>query len=196
MNLPNIISLSRIPSIFLIVALLFFPFKGSAVLVFVLYFLAAMTDVLDGYIARKYGIISKFGILMDALIDKIFVIGFFVIIIAFQLLPQWGLLCVLLIIGREFLISGLRQVLAASGKVLAAERAGKFKAFMQFFCIGAYLFENMARTDFLSWMPGWFLTFNVFIAHFSLVAATLLTIQSAYYYLSKNWKLFISDAHV
>jgi CDP-diacylglycerol--glycerol-3-phosphate 3-phosphatidyltransferase len=74
MNLPNIITLSRIPVMFIIVGLMYCSFAGAATLAFLLFLLAAVGDWLDGYLARKQGIVTSFGKLMDALADKIMVL--------------------------------------------------------------------------------------------------------------------------
>ncbi|MGJ3241545.1 MAG: CDP-diacylglycerol--glycerol-3-phosphate 3-phosphatidyltransferase [Opitutales bacterium] len=135
MNLPNILTFSRIPFLFLIVGLLYLaegtdlPYLAGAA--FICFALGALTDWLDGYVARKQGIVSDTGKLMDALTDKIFVLGVMVTLLAFGILPLWGLVLVLLILAREFFITGLRLVAASRGQVLAAEKAGKLKTVMQ-----------------------------------------------------------------
>ena len=110
MNLPNLITLSRIPMMFVIVGLMYCVFPGAATLAFVCFVLSAIGDWADGYLARKRGLISTFGKFMDALTDKVLVLG---IMIAFVQLDVVQIIWVLVIIVREFLISGMRMMAAS-----------------------------------------------------------------------------------
>ena len=94
MNLPNILTLSRIPLLFAVVGLLHLDSKWHwpATVAFVVFVIAALTDYFDGYYARKMKLVSDFGKLMDAITDKILVLGLFAVLIAFDLLPKWGVL--------------------------------------------------------------------------------------------------------
>ena len=123
MNLPNLLTLSRIPLMLVVIGLLYDPsikwMKTTALLVFLF---AALTDWLDGWLARKFGQVSEFGKFMDALSDKVLTLGMFVSLLALGELEKWALFPVLLILSREFLITGLRLVAAGKGKTLAAEK--------------------------------------------------------------------------
>ncbi len=143
MNLPNIISLSRIPLVFLIVACLYIPGTVGAVLAFLLFVLGSASDWLDGFLARKYNLVSDFGKLMDALTDKVFVVGTCVAFLPTKVLPAWGIILVLIIIAREFFVTGLRLVAASRGRVLAAEKAGKLKTAIQMVSMGVLLFARV-----------------------------------------------------
>lgn len=190
LNIPNIISLSRIPVLFVIVGLLFIPIRGAATGALILFVLGAATDWLDGYIARRYDIVSNFGKMIDALTDKIYVIGLFVSLLALGLLPMWSLFLILLIIGREFIVTGLRLVAASKGTVLAAEKMGKVKTFSQIITIGAFLLGKAMLIDFPSsiqtWMKpvGWFLGLGLFLF------STYLTVSSGVSYIIKYWDVF------
>jgi len=152
-QLPNLLTAARLPAIFLITIWTYWAgVWASAALAF--FILAALTDIFDGWIARKLDAVTDFGRLMDALVDKIFILGLLVGLAAIGCLPvtRWddagqalapdkaaGLLTafgVVLILIREFLITGLRLVAAASGQVLEAERLGKIKTFLQILAIG------------------------------------------------------------
>ena len=122
-NLPNLLTLSRIPILFGIVGLLYAPFPGASTIAFILFVIGALTDWADGYFARKQGLVSNFGKLMDALTDKVFMVGLFIALLAMNVLQGWALPMLLLILSREFLITGLRLVAASSGIVLAAEKS-------------------------------------------------------------------------
>ena len=149
MNLPNILSLSRVLFLFLIAGLLFFDFTGAVTAAFVLFIIASITDWADGYVARRYNMITDFGKLMDALSDKVLTVGMFVALLAVPgLLPPWSLFLILVIIGREFLITGLRLVAASRGVVLAAEKGGKVKTVFQIIAISLLLLAHALMVDF------------------------------------------------
>jgi CDP-diacylglycerol--glycerol-3-phosphate 3-phosphatidyltransferase len=128
MNLPNQLTLSRIVMTFLIMALLFASGAAAKALALVFFLLACFTDYLDGRIARARGLVSDFGKIMDPLADKILVLGVFLAFVELQLVAAW---MVVLIMGREFLITGLRLFAVRRGRVLAAETAGKHKTVSQ-----------------------------------------------------------------
>ena len=155
-HLPNLLTAARIPAVALIAywTHLAGPWASAALALFIA---AAVTDLLDGWVARKVGAVSDFGRLMDALVDKIFILGLLVAMLALGCLPvprvrealgiqliaaPEGLelllaaLGVFLILTREFLITGLRLVAAAKGQVLEAEGWGKSKTFLQILAIG------------------------------------------------------------
>jgi len=152
-QIPNILTAARLPAVFLIAIWTYWAgVWASAALA--LFIFAALTDIFDGWIARKLGAVSDFGRLMDALVDKIFIIGLLVALAATDCLPvkQWddqgiekisnhsraliAAFGVILMLMREFLITGLRLVAAARGQVLEAERLGKIKTFLQIIAIG------------------------------------------------------------
>ncbi len=129
---------------FLIVWLMREDFAWAATGAFVLFVIAGLTDWLDGYVARKQGLVSNFGILMDALTDKILMLG---LMIALVDVGQIHIFLVLLILGREFMITGMRLVAATKGVVVAAESSGKQKTVTQILAVGAFLLEAVVRAD-------------------------------------------------
>jgi CDP-diacylglycerol--glycerol-3-phosphate 3-phosphatidyltransferase len=194
-NLPNLLTLSRIPILFGIVILLYLPFPGASTLAFVLFVVGALTDWADGYFARKQGLVSNFGKLMDALTDKVFMVGLFIALLTLGVLPNqspWILLLLLLILAREFLITGLRLVAASSGVVLAAEKSGKHKTVSQIVSAILLLMSIAVRKDFKflpEWMGDWLHIGG--LAFF--VAATLLTVSSGTQYMVKYWSVFTGE---
>jgi len=189
MNLPNLLSLSRVAFLFVIAALIFVPLDGAVMAALVLFVLAALTDWADGYVARKFNRITDFGKLMDALADKIFMVGTFVTLIAIPgFLPWWSLFLVLIIIGREFLITGLRLVAASRGVVLAAEQGGKVKTVFQIVAAGVLLLAYSVLQDF-GHAGGLMRTIYWTGMAFFIIAAGL-TVHSGYVYLTKYWFLF------
>jgi CDP-diacylglycerol--glycerol-3-phosphate 3-phosphatidyltransferase len=185
MNLPNLLTLSRIPLMFVIVSLMQCQWRWAATLAFVLFIAGAVSDWLDGYIARKRGLVSNFGKLMDALTDKIFVLGLMIAFVVTDALPVF---LVLLILCREFLITGMRMVAASKGVVFAAERGGKQKTVTQLIAIGFLLFVPMLQTDFACFLP-WDLSPFAEAMHRTglviFIVATFFTLWSGYRYLMK-----------
>jgi len=128
MNLPNKITVFRFVCIpFLLAAsLIEFPYHWSVALV--IYFVACMSDKVDGYIARKNGLVTDFGKLMDPLSDKSLVFAAFLVFVNMG----WHTdLVIMLMLAREFLVAGIRMAAAAEGEVVAANKFGKAKTFLQ-----------------------------------------------------------------
>ena len=195
-NLPNLITLSRIPLLFLIVACLFMPWRGAAALAFILFIVGAVSDWLDGYLARRYGLISNFGKLMDALTDKIFMLGLFVALLVLGVFEPWtlaALFAVLLITAREFMITGLRLLAASRGVVLAAEKSGKIKTVFQLLSAGVLLFGHFLAHDLGSWPGAGVVTTFMVSGGVLFGLATLLTVMSGTGYLIKYWHLMRED---
>ena len=190
MNLPNLLTLSRIPILFGVVGFLYLPFTGASSLAFVLFIIGALTDWADGYYARKQGLVSNFGKLMDALTDKVFMVGLFISLLVIGILPDWTLPLLLLILSREFLITGLRLVAASEGVVLAAEKSGKHKTVSQMVAAILLLFAVAIRADFSEQLP----SIVGDVIHWSglgfFVLATLLTVSSGLQYMVKYWSIF------
>ena len=134
MNLPNSITMSRIIMIPLFLWILspHFPWQGweQEILASVLFVLASITDGLDGYLARRHGQITTMGMLLDPLADKIMVAAAFIALVAYnpQVVKVW---IVVVIIGREFLISGLRSIASSEGFTITASELGKLKTVTQ-----------------------------------------------------------------
>src|SRR5215470_1039152 len=134
MNLPNLLTLVRIFIVPLLVVVLLTRFSedwvGSPqhIAGVSLFLFAAITDVLDGWIARRRKQVSRFGILLDPIADKLLISAAFISLVENRLAPAWA---VVIIIGREFAVSGLRAVAAAEGWAIPASKAGKFKMFSQ-----------------------------------------------------------------
>lgn len=135
MNIPNQLTLLRI-----LLAIPFIYFLGNAesggmtyrIIALVLFSIASITDFLDGYIARKHNLITDFGKLMDPLADKILVISALVIFVDIKYIPAW---MSIVVIAREFFISGIRTMAAAKGEVIPAGKLGKYKTTSQMIVI-------------------------------------------------------------
>ncbi len=193
MNLPNLLSLSRVPALIVIAILLHLPSQaGGATWAFVVFLLAAFTDYLDGWIARKQGLVSDLGKFLDALTDKILTLGLFITFLSLGILPAWTLLLVLFILIRELLITGLRLVAAKNGLVLAAEKSGKIKTFFQMTSLAILLLSQAFLVDFPDALEStvWRWLYGVGGLGSFYVAAAL-TIFSGVLYLAKYGRLLL-----
>ncbi|MCX7695849.1 MAG: CDP-diacylglycerol--glycerol-3-phosphate 3-phosphatidyltransferase [Caloramator sp.] len=175
MNLANKITISRI---FLVPLFLFFllvkiPYGNwIATIIFII---AALTDSLDGYIARNRNQITKFGKFLDPLADKLIVTAALVALVERQIIPSW---LVVIILAREFAITGLRAVAASEGNVIAASNWGKLKTVTQIVAIIAALIELKYGG------------YNIYI--YLMYIATIITIISGIDYIEKNRKFINS----
>lgn len=146
MNLPNSITLIRILSIPVLIWVLsssrFSSVNGEKELLATALFIAAsITDGIDGYLARKRGQITTMGMLLDPLADKLLIAAAFVTLVQFnpRLVPAW---IAVVIIGREFLVSGLRSIAASEGFTIEASDLGKFKMVVQIFAVVAVILDH------------------------------------------------------
>ena len=139
MNLPNKITIARIVMIpfFILSLLVDFPYhEPIAVLIFIV---ASASDAVDGHLARSRNLITDFGKFMDPLADKLLVSSALICLVELQMIPSW---VVIVIIAREFAITGLRTLAASDGIVIAASKWGKAKTISQMIAIIALLLVN------------------------------------------------------
>ncbi|MCI9663954.1 MAG: CDP-diacylglycerol--glycerol-3-phosphate 3-phosphatidyltransferase [Lachnospiraceae bacterium] len=133
MNLPNKLTMFRVVLIpFFIVFLLVPTIPAGKWIALAIFIVASLTDLLDGKIARKYNLVTNFGKFMDPLADKLLVCSALICLIELQRIPSW---MVVLIIAREFTISGFRLIAADNGVVIAASYFGKFKTTFQMIAV-------------------------------------------------------------
>ncbi len=130
MNLANKLTLTRIVLVPLFMMYMFYDNFYTRVIALVVFIVAALTDLFDGRIARRYNCVSNFGKFMDPLADKLLVSAAFISFVEMKELqiPAWMVVCV---ISREFSITGLRTLAAAQGKIISASKSGKFKTTFQ-----------------------------------------------------------------
>ena len=131
-NLPNSLTLLRILMVPLLVVVLLTRFSGSEFWGLGIFLLAALTDAFDGMIARRTQAVTVAGTLLDPIADKLLMSAAFISLVELGLAPAW---MVVVIIGREFAVTGLRQVAYERGVVIAANRWGKFKTLTQIVAI-------------------------------------------------------------
>lgn len=190
MNLPNKLTVARLFLSFLFVGLLTVEgvplAKTFALVVFVI---AAVTDFLDGHLARKHGLITNFGKLMDPLADKVLMCAGFVLLTEIGLIPAW---IVILILTREFLVTGLRLLASAEGVVLAAENLGKYKTTAQIVTVIYFLVYLAASEAALGWLKPFFDAFYFgpeYLGSVLVWLSLILTLWSGVSYVWKNRKL-------
>jgi len=136
LNLPNILTLGRIAAVPILVILLFFDNRASGMWAGIIFGIAAITDWLDGYLARKWEIVTVLGKFLDPLADKLLVMGAFIMMIPLGRVPAWA---VFLFLARELVISGLRSIASSEGIVIAASNLGKYKTIFQMTAIPGLL---------------------------------------------------------
>ncbi|MRG85333.1 CDP-diacylglycerol--glycerol-3-phosphate 3-phosphatidyltransferase [Salinibacillus xinjiangensis] len=185
MNIPNRITLSRILLIPFFIVLLAVPLDWGEIEIgegtlpishlaaAILFIVASTTDWIDGYYARKHNLVTNLGKFLDPLADKLLVSAAFILLVELGLAPAW---IVILIISREFAVTGLRLVAAGEGMVLAASQMGKLKTWIQIIAISALLLHNFPFS--LMGFP-----FDVV----ALYAALIITVISGIDYFVKNW---------
>ena len=197
MNLPNKLTVLRFVLTALFLWALFSPIRYNDTLALVLFSLAGATDFLDGQLARRRGLITNFGILMDPLADKIMTCSAFIAFVeSTRLNPNapvkvaaW---MVIIIVARELAITGLRLLAASKNVVLAAENFGKHKTISQIVAINALLLVDACeewpasvQKFFVSWVPAF--------AEIMLWLTVVLTVTSGAIYLWRNRALYLSD---
>ena len=198
MNLPNSITISRIATVPVLIWILspVFPWGGPAhgwttglrggeqeCIAAAVFILASITDGLDGYLARKRGQITTLGMLLDPLADKLMVTAAYILLVAYtpKIVPPW---IAVIIIGREFLVSGLRSIAASEGFTIQASEIGKLKTVIQIVSVVAAIFAH--RWNYWNW--GGFIIAVHMIALWAIWWMTIVSIISAVDYFVGFWK--------
>ncbi len=149
-NVPNLLSLSRLVATVVIFVLVLVDEPWSFLITTALFLLASATDLLDGYFARRFHVVSTLGVFLDLTADKIFVSTILIGLVQIRLVPAW---IVIIIVAREFLVTGLRSMAAAKGKVIPAGIWGKQKTFITLVAIGGLLLAKGLGAHQLSLFP-------------------------------------------
>lgn len=189
MNLPNKLTVARLVLTAVFVACFYLPWVNSYSIAVIVFGVASFTDYLDGAIARSRNLVTNFGKLFDPLADKILIAAAFILLSVEKDIPSW---ITILILAREFFVTGIRQIAASQGAVLAAEKLGKHKMLWQiitvlYFMLAAASEEPLfafARPAFEpspahDWIGGFIISFT-----------TALTVLSGLSYFWKNRRLF------
>ena len=173
MNLPNKLTTLRMILVPVFIVLYLLGYSIPALVVFVV---ASFTDYLDGYLARKYNLVTDYGKIMDPLADKLLVTSALVCMVQTALVPAW---MVIVILAREFAITGLRAVAAGQGKVIAAAWSGKIKTVTQMIAVIFLLLNNWP-----------FSLIGIPFDRIMLWIAVIMTIYSGCEYIYKNRQFF------
>jgi CDP-diacylglycerol--glycerol-3-phosphate 3-phosphatidyltransferase len=200
MNLPNSITMSRIASVPLLIWIMsphglhtmnaILPAASTGlrgaeqeIVASIVFIMASITDGLDGYLARRRKQITTMGMLLDPLADKLMVTAAFIILVAYnpRLVPPW---IAVVVIGREFLVSGLRSIASAEGFTIEASEIGKLKTVIQIVSVVAAILAH--RWDYWNW--GGFIVAVHFIAVTAIYWMTIVSIISAVDYFVGFWK--------
>jgi len=195
MNLPNKLTLARLVLTLAFLGVFFSRMPWGETVALLLFVTASITDHYDGKIARRDGLITNFGILMDPLVDKILVCSAFIAFVGRDLMPAW---MVVIIVTRELAITGLRLLAAAQNIVLAAEGFGKHKTISQIVAIIATL-VLISYTQWGAWsqaifaFPILWIPWVEIVAELSQWVAVIFTAMSGYIYLRRNSDLFLKD---
>ncbi len=177
LNLANKITLLRVVAIFPVLVLLAFPTEINCLLATIIFAIACLSDMLDGYIARRYESVTNFGKFLDPLADKLLICSVFIMLVELGWIPAW---ISIIVIMREMAVTGLRAVAADDGIVIAADRYGKLKTIFQSVALGPLIYHY----------PVMGIDVTI-IGNILLAIAVLLTIYSGYRYFYNfydSWK--------
>ncbi len=180
-NLPNILTLCRIGVIPIVVVLLCFSSPLPRAVAALIFMLASITDYFDGYLARKYNVTSSLGKLLDPMADKLMVMSALIMLVPSKVgpIPAW---MVVIILGRDILITSLRGVASAEGVVIEAEELGKYKVVLQIFAIIGLILHY----------PYFYVDFHMGGMYF-LWASLVLSVWSGIAYFQKFWFAVVRD---
>lgn len=172
-NVPNTLTVSRIFLAPLLVVVLLTEFPDKEFWGLVIFLLAALTDLLDGIIARRTGRITVIGALLDPIADKLLMSAAFISLVGLDLAPAWMVFC---IIAREFAVTGLRMVALRRGIAISANKWGKAKTTSQVIAVSLLILgDNLGRWQALSLLALW--------------VALILTMISMLVYFQQNWRV-------
>jgi CDP-diacylglycerol--glycerol-3-phosphate 3-phosphatidyltransferase len=195
-NLPNILSISRLFATVIVFILVLINQPWAFLVATIVFILASVTDYLDGYLARRLKLVSSLGVFLDLTADKVFISAILIALVQLGLIPGW---IAFIVVTRELMVSGLRSVAAAKGKVIPAGIWGKQKTFITMVALGLLLLAKGLGAQMLSLFP-LMLTFNsqtvnapdilLLVADILMVIATIWTVFSGIEYLVGAWPLF------
>ena len=141
-NLPNTITVVRTAVVPILLLLPFFPGRSGSQAIAWCFIVAAISDLVDGWLARRGQMVTHIGKLLDPLADKLIVSTALIVMLAMGRIPLWATWMVVVIVGRELAVTGLRGIASAGGQIVAAAPAGKAKTFVQNVAISALIFHE------------------------------------------------------
>ena len=149
MTTANKITIFRVILVPVLLVLMYWDFPGHMYWSLAVFILASVSDFADGYIARHYNQVSDFGKFMDPLADKLLVISAMLMFVSWGTMPAWALL---IVVAREFAVTGLRLVAVDNGRVIAAAWSGKIKTATTMVCICMMMLWNVSWLNILCWV--------------------------------------------
>jgi CDP-diacylglycerol--glycerol-3-phosphate 3-phosphatidyltransferase len=169
MNLPTVLTILRIFSIPILVVVLLTQFEGKEIVAVIIFLLAALTDTLDGILARKREQVTILGQILDPVADKLLIASAFICLVELGAVPAW---MVVIILGREIAVTGFRAIASSKGIYIASSRLGKFKMISEAVAICLLILgkEYLGRYNFISQIALW-------------VVIAIATISAAEYYI-------------
>ena len=191
MNLPNKLTVSRLVLTVVFVGMFYVPSSIRETMAMLVFGAASLTDYFDGEIARKRGLVTNFGKLMDPLADKILMCAALMLLSAEDhLIPAWA---VVIVMAREFFVTGIRLIASAQGAVLAAEGLGKHKTAWQMITVIYFLLQQASQEPLCHWLQplfAWKPTSPAVFGTISITMMVTLTLVSGLSYFWKNRQLF------
>lgn len=189
MNLPNQLTVARLALTGLFVACFYLPWANAHTVALLVFAVASITDYFDGAIARARNLVTNFGKLFDPLADKILIAAAFILLSVEQTIPSW---ITIVILAREFFVTGIRQIAASQGAVLAAEKLGKHKMLWQILTVVYFLLAAASREPLCAFLKPAFEPSPVhdWIGGSVITITTALTLVSGLSYFWKNRRLF------
>jgi len=178
LNIPNILTLSRIMSIPIVVVLFYFDSPTTRWIMVTIFIIAGITDFFDGYLARRSNQVSPLGRFLDPIADKLLVTTLLLMLVGFDRINQWSYLPVIIILMRELIVSGLREFLAQTKVIISVTKLAKWKTSFQMISLGFLI----VGTDAPNWLPA------QIIGEIFLWVAGILTLITGYDYLKASLK--------
>ena len=178
-NLPNTLTFFRVACVPLLMILLLFPHKATSFVAALVFGLASISDLLDGFLARRRQMVTTFGVFLDPLADKLIVSAALIMLIPLGRVPAW---MVVVIVGRELAITGLRSVAVSEGKVISASELGKKKMVFQIVAVlGLLLHYDYFGVDCHA------------VGMFFMWLAVIVTLWSGFSYFRSFWHVLEED---
>ena len=194
MNLPNKLSCLRIILVPAMAIVFLLDWAYAPLVAVAIFIIAACTDFLDGHIARKYNMVTDLGKLLDPIADKLLILFALFLVVEANLIPiGFGAFCGGIIIGRELLISAVRQIAASKGIIIQANIYGKIKTFVQDIALPMTMLLKMKEVI-ISGISAEFFEVYQIICWTLLAVVTLLTLISGVIYFVQNKKVFSQNA--
>ncbi len=177
-NVPNLLTILRVVLVPFIILFYYLQIPNWNIYAGIIFIIASLTDMLDGMIARKYNLVSNFGKRMDPMADKVLFMAALIICLDWDQFGKLGVVVVVILLAREFLISGFRLIAASSGVVIAAGSIGKLKTVFQLVGTSLIFLGNPIASN-----------FNIPLGQILVYISTLLSIWSCFEYIYKNKEL-------